>query len=197
LGFGAATQPGPFQAFLLTRAVATGWRRTLPLCFAPLLSDGPIALLALLVLGQMPPSVQHALRAGGGALLIYLAVRAVRQARRPAAAPPRGTTPRTIVEAALVNLFNPNPYIAWALVMGPAVVSAWRHHPGYAAAFLAVFYGTMFTANAGIVLLAGTAQFLDSRGQRRIVVGSALLLGGLGLVLLVTGVRGFWTAAGR
>jgi threonine/homoserine/homoserine lactone efflux protein len=193
LGFGAALQPGPFQAFLLSRAVATGWRRTLPVCVAPLLSDGPIALLAVLVLVQIPASAQHALRAGGGALLIYLAARVIRQARQPAAASPRGTTPRTIVEAALVNLLNPNPYLAWALVMGPAVVSAWRHHPGYAAAFLAVFYATMFAANAGIVLLAGTARFLDSRWQRRLVLSSAVLLGALGVALLTVGLRGMWS----
>jgi threonine/homoserine/homoserine lactone efflux protein len=193
LGFGAAIQPGPFQAFLLTRAVATGWRRTLPVCLAPLLSDGPIALLALLVLGQIPAFAQHVLRAGGGALLIYLAARAIGQAQQPASAAPHGTTPRTIVEAALVNLLNPNPYIAWALVMGPAVVSAWRHHPGYAAAFLAVFYATMFAANAGIVLLAGTARSLDSRWQRRLVLSSAVLLGALGVALVVVGVQGLWS----
>ncbi len=145
----------------------------------------------------MPLSAQHALRAGGGVLLIYVAVRAIRQARQPAPASPGGTTPRTIVEAALVNLLNPNPYIAWTLVMGPAVVSAWQHHPGYAAAFVAVFYTTMFTANAGIVLLAGTAQFLDSRWRRRLVLSSALLLGTLGAALLAVGVRGIWSGIAR
>lgn len=190
LGFGASIQPGPFQAFLLSRTIATGWRRTLPVCLAPLLSDGPVAVLALLVLGQLPAAAQHALRACGGLLLLYLAISAVRQAGQPASGPAGKATPRTIVEAAFVNLLNPNPYIAWALVMGPAVVSAWRHHPGYAAAFLAAFYATMFAANAGIVLLAGTARYLDPRSQRRLAVASALLLGGLGLVLLVMGVRG-------
>ena len=193
LGFGAAIQPGPFQAFLLSRTVSTGWRRTLPVCLAPLLSDGPIAVLALLVLRQIPPAAQHVLRASGGLLLLYLAARAVRQAGQPVSASPGGTAPRTIAEAALVNLLNPNPYIAWALVMGPAVVSAWNHHPGYAAAFLAVFYTTMFAGNAGIVLLVGTAQFLDSLWQRRLVYSSALLLGVLGAALLAVGVRGIWS----
>jgi threonine/homoserine/homoserine lactone efflux protein len=190
LGFGASIQPGPFQAFLLSRTIAAGWRRTLPICFAPLLSDGPIAALALLVVGQVPPAAQHALRACGGLLLLYLAINAVRHAGQPVSGAAGKATPRSIVEAAFINLLNPNPYIAWALVMGPAVVSAWHHHRGYAAAFLAVFYATMFTANAGIVLLAGTARYLDARNQRRLAVASALLLGGLGIVLLVMGVRG-------
>lgn len=190
LGFGAALQPGPLQAFLLTRAVATGWRRTLPVCLAPLLSDGPIALLAVLVLGQVPQAAQHALRACGGSLLMYLAVRAVRRPEQPAPGAAAPTTPRTVVEAALVNLFNPNPYIAWALVMGPAVVSAWNHHPFYAVVFVAVFYLTMLAANVGIVLLAGTAHLLEARAQRRLVIASGLLLGGLGVALLVSGLLG-------
>ena len=53
LAFTASIQPGPLQAYLFSRVTAIGWRRTLPAAFAPLLSDGPIALLALLVLGQL------------------------------------------------------------------------------------------------------------------------------------------------
>ena len=37
---------------------------------APLLSDGPIAALALLVLGRLSLGVQSALRLAGGALLL-------------------------------------------------------------------------------------------------------------------------------
>jgi threonine/homoserine/homoserine lactone efflux protein len=81
--FAAAIQPGPLQAFLVSRVAATGWRRTLPACWAPLLSDVPIALLVLLVLGRLPATVQQILRMCGGALLLYLAWVAFRQWRRP------------------------------------------------------------------------------------------------------------------
>lgn len=45
-GFACAVQPGPFQAYLVSLALAHGWRRALPAALAPLLSDGPIALAA-------------------------------------------------------------------------------------------------------------------------------------------------------
>lgn len=193
LGLGASLQPGPFQAFLVSRAVSAGWRRTLPVTLAPLLSDGPVAVLAVLVLGQIPALAQHGLRAAGGALLLFLAAKAWRQARGPVPALESGPgTPRTILDAALVNLLNPNPYIAWALVMGPAVVAAWRDHPGFAAAFVGAFYAAMAASNAGIVLLAGSARLLDARHQHRLVVASALLLGVLGAILLALGVHGLW-----
>jgi threonine/homoserine/homoserine lactone efflux protein len=51
-GFAAVVQPGPFQTYLMSQALNHGWRRTLPAALAPLISDGPIILLTLLVLSQ-------------------------------------------------------------------------------------------------------------------------------------------------
>ena len=45
--FAAAIQPGPLQAYLVSQALSHGWRRIWPAAFAPLLSDAPIAILAL------------------------------------------------------------------------------------------------------------------------------------------------------
>src|SRR5512143_1496260 len=80
--FSAAVQPGPLQAFLLSRVAATGWKRTLPASLSPLLSDIPIALLVLLLLGRLPAAAQPVLRASGGFLLIYLAWSTIRQLNR-------------------------------------------------------------------------------------------------------------------
>lgn len=188
LAFAAAVQPGPLQAFLVSRVVASGWRHTLPACVAPLLSDGPIALLALLAVGRVPPTAQHVLRASGGLLLLYLAARAFRQWREPTSSPP-ASAPRTLFEAVLVNLLNPNPYLGWALVLGPAVLAAWRRNPGWALGFVLSFYATMLVTLAGFVFLLGTTRFLEPGRRRALVGASALLLAALGFVLLVAGLR--------
>lgn len=184
LAFAAAAQPGPLQAFLLARATAAGWRRTLPACLSPLLSDGPIALVAVLVLGRLGPVVQNGLRAAGGVFLIYLAIDAARQWREADQSGATASAPRTLVEAALVNLLNPNPYLAWALVIGPLVVAAWREHPTYALTLVGAFYGTMVTTLAAFILLAGTSHLLGARGRRVLGGVSALVLAGLGAYLL-------------
>jgi threonine/homoserine/homoserine lactone efflux protein len=54
-GLAAAAQPGPFQTYLISQALIKGWRRTVPAALAPLVSDGPIIALCLLVLSQLPP----------------------------------------------------------------------------------------------------------------------------------------------
>jgi len=193
LAFAAAIQPGPLQAFLLTRTAASGWRRTLPACLSPLISDGPIALVALLVLGQLPPIFQSVVRAAGGAFLIYLAWAALLQWRTEAGTGSSVSAPRTLLEAALVNLLNPNPYLAWALVIGPAVLAAWHEHPSKAIALIGAFYGTMTAVLAGFIFLAGTSSLLGVRGRRALVGVSALVLAGLGVYLLASTVwRAGW-----
>ena len=191
LAFAAVVQPGPLQAFLLSRATTEGWKRTLPAALSPLLSDGPIALVALVVLGQLPPAGQELLRAAGGALLLYFAWTSLRALRTPA---PEGgaegpATPRTLLQAAFVNLLNPNPYLSWALVLGPAVVTAWRDRPGRAVALVGSFYGVMVVGLAGFIVLASTARRLSPRAQRLVAAASVAVLAVLGVWMLLVGLR--------
>jgi threonine/homoserine/homoserine lactone efflux protein len=189
LALGAALQPGPLQVFLVSRTVASGWKRTLPACLAPVVSDGPIAMLAIVLVGRLSPGARQVLQASGGVLLLYLAAGAYREWREPARLPSPTAAPRTLLEAVLVNLLNPNPYLAWALVLGPTVVAAWKHRPAAAVAFVAAFYATMLATLAGFVCLAGTARLLDARTRRALVGGSALLLAALGVLLLLRSLR--------
>src|SRR5688500_10386811 len=75
LGYGvtAASQPGPFQTYLISQTFTRGWKRTLPAVLAPLISDGPIILLCMLVLSQVPAWLQRGLYLAGGLFILYLA----------------------------------------------------------------------------------------------------------------------------
>ena len=88
----AGLQPGPLQAFFLARVAGQGWKRTLPAAFAPLLSDGPIALIAITLLGILPPSFRNWLQLAGGVLLLVYARSALAAWRRPRLL--KGTPPR-------------------------------------------------------------------------------------------------------
>jgi len=189
--FAAVVQPGPLQVFLLSRAATEGWKRTLPAAFSPVLSDGPIAVLVLLVLGQLPAAGQQVLRGAGGLLLVYLAWAAFRQvrARSGVPEPTRNSAPRTLLQATTVNLLNPNPYIGWALVLGPAAVTAWRQSAMHAVALITAFYGVMVVGLMGFILLAGTARLLPARAQRALVLASAVILAALGVYQLIVSVR--------
>jgi len=55
-------QPGPFQAFILSQSLAHGWRKTIPLAVAPLISDLPIIILVLFILTKIPREVLQILQ---------------------------------------------------------------------------------------------------------------------------------------
>jgi len=187
--FAASVQPGPLLAFLLARAVADGWRRTLPAAFAPLLSDGPIALFVIFLLGRLSLPAQRSLRVSGGLFLLYLAWAALRKLRNSAAAALANNSngSRTLLQAAMVNLLNPNPYLGWALVMGPAAIRAWRNGPAPAVMLIVAFYGTMAVMLAGFIVLAASARQLGPRGQRALALAAALILAILGVYQLIAG----------
>lgn len=189
--FAAAVQPGPFQAYLISSTLVRGWRRTLPAVFAPLLSDFPIACLTLFVLTRVPAFAVDVLRFIGGLFLLYLAARALRAWRnyRPAVALPAQPARRTVLEAVTVNLLNPNPYLGWSLVIGPALLQAWRMAPWYGVALLAAFYTTMFVATGVLLAAFAATHALGPRVGRALVGLSALALAGFGVYQLSFGVR--------
>jgi threonine/homoserine/homoserine lactone efflux protein len=54
IGFSAGVTPGPLQAVFLSYAIKGGWKKALPAAFAPLVTDGPVILLVLVILNNLP-----------------------------------------------------------------------------------------------------------------------------------------------
>ena len=160
-GFAAASQPGPFQTYLISQSISHGWRRTLPSALAPLISDGPIIALCLLVLSQVPPWMEQVLYGVSGVFIVYLAFGSFRSWR--AMDPLADTEPvemptRHIGKAVVMNMLSPGPYIFWTLVTGPVLVAGWRESPAHGLVFLGGFYATIVGGLAAIVLVFGLYQ---------------------------------------
>ena len=190
-GFAAAVQPGQLQAYLVSQTVTNGWRRTIPAAFAPLVSDAPIVCLVLLVLTRVAAILVRVLQCAGGVFLLYLAYGALHAARHYEEAVSRPSPARvTFVRAVLLNFLNPNPYIAWTLILGPLLVGAWREAPIRGVTLVAAFYLTMVFSMAGMVVLLGAARSLGHRLARALVACSAVALGAFGLFELWKGLAG-------
>jgi threonine/homoserine/homoserine lactone efflux protein len=188
-GFAAAVQPGPFLAYLVSLALRSGWRRALPAVLAPLLSDGPIIVLVLIVLSSVPPWWIQLLRFAGGFFILYLAAGALRSWRHPETVALSDHPDRKgVFRAVLLNLLNPSPYVYWGLVGGPLLLSGWRETPVNGIGFLAGFYGTMLTSMAGIVLLCACAGKRDERLNRLLSGVSGIALAGFGLYQIALGI---------
>ena len=185
--FAAAIEPGPLQAYLLSSVVQRGWRNTLPAACSPLLSDIPIILIVLFVLTRLPSIAARLLQTAGGLLLLYFAWSSFRQWRRGPSPEVEagGQAPRTLLEAAGINFLNPNPWLGWSLILGPALVAAWTASPAAGIALLLSFYGVLVGMTALIICLLGTTSFLGPRLRHDLILVSAILLAALGLYRLI------------
>jgi threonine/homoserine/homoserine lactone efflux protein len=190
-GLAAAAQPGPFQTYLISQTLLKGWKRTLPAAFAPLLSDGPIIALCLLVLSQVPSWLQRFLYLAGGLFLLYLAYGAYKAWKNfdPTIPSVNTTTQQSILKAALINALNPNPYIFWSLVTGPILVAGWRETPIHGLGFMAGFYVTMILGFSALIIVFGSARQLGTKVNRALLGISAIALFCFGLVQLWLGIR--------
>ena len=192
--FAAAVQPGPLQTYLISQTLRHGWRRTLPAAFSPLISDGPVIALAVLVLSRVPAWLAQDLRLAGGVYVLYLAWGAVKAWRRYDATDMAGAPSKqqSVLSAALVNLLNPNPYIGWSLVLGPLLLKGWREAPAHGVALLAGFYGVMVLSLAGTIALFAAARNLGPRVNRVLIGLASVALACFGCYLLWSGAGGWW-----
>ncbi len=203
LGFGfvAGVMPGPLQTFLLLQTLQRGVRGGVWILPAPLLSDGPIIAVCLLVLSQAGQGLLRGLSLAGGLFLIYLVWETWRALR---GAPADGTADERVRSlaashagwaltgrAALVNALGPGPWIFWGTVMGPMLVQLWRVSAGHGLAFLATFYGTLISMLVVQLLLFSFARRLGPKIARAgtwlglallIVFATLLILFGVGAI---------------
>lgn len=188
-GFAAASQPGPFQTYLISQALTRGWKRSLPASLAPLLSDGPIILISVLVLSQLPGWLQQVMYIAGGLFILYLSYGTYKAWRNfnETIIHPEMASHQTILKAAMTNALSPGAYIFWTLVTGPILVQGWRETPVNGIGFLAGFYITLISALAAIIIIFGTAEKLGSKFNRSLLGISCMVLFCFGLYQLWLG----------
>src|SRR6185369_9991113 len=164
-GFAAAAQPGPLQTYIISQAITKGWKKSIPAAFAPLVSDGPIIILCLLVLRQLPDSFKQILYIAGGSFVLYLAYGAYRtwQTFDTNLSITESSAGQSVLKAALVNLLAPGAYIFWSLVTGPILIAGWRETPIFGVTFMLGFYITFITCLMVLIFIFGTMQNLGQK----------------------------------
>jgi threonine/homoserine/homoserine lactone efflux protein len=90
----------------------------------------------------------------------------------------------------IANLLTPGPYLFWALVSGPILLSALRQSIAAGAAFLIGFYGVMILSLLGIVLIFHQARRLGARVVHILLLVSMIVLVIFGFVLIKQGIWG-------
>jgi threonine/homoserine/homoserine lactone efflux protein len=190
--FACVVQPGPFQAFLFSQSLANGWRKTIPLVFAPLISDLPVIILVLLILTNVPHEVLQILQCFGGMFLLYLAFKAYKTWRTFNSDVKKGRThDRNLFKAVIVNLLNPAPYLGWSLVMGPMLIKGWSENPVNGIILLIGFYGSMIINSAIMVIIFSATLNLGQKVNRLLIAISVIILIIFGFYQLFSGIAEF------
>ena len=175
----ATTVPGPLTAYIVNTTLTQGWRKGLLVVLSPLLTDAPIIILMTFILGQLPPEALNLIRIGGGILLLYIAYGAWQQYQSgvmfDTVNESSGQTGiqswrRVMLTGVMMNYLSPGPYLFWATVNGPLLVSALALSVGHAVVFLLAFYGTFLIGLCGWVFLFHHIRQVDERYLRMVIL---------------------------
>jgi len=189
LGFAGSVIPGPYLAFLFSQSVKFGWRHTLPALLAPLITDGPIILLVVVILTQVPVWMLIGLKLVGGLFILFLAYRAFAVSRVESNTNPLNlkTRPRSLINAVTMNFANPAPYLFWSLIGGPILVAGFVESWNVGLAFLVANYFALLTGFGCLIFLFSSARRLKPEVIKTLNFVSSCLLLGLGLFQIAHG----------
>ena len=194
-GLALAGAPGPVQAVLLTESVRGGVRRGLRALAGVHGTFGALMVGLAMGLSVATPSglLLRVLKVGGGALLIWLAIDGLRAKEDPlraaATSSAGGLLPE--VRGSLSILLNPGGWLFLGAVASPLLATATLRGGRISAAAAALaLVGGAALGDLGVVLLGALGlRRAGTRTIRAVRVGLALVLAGLGVWLVVDGLK--------
>ena len=197
IGLSAGVLPGPLQAYLINVSLTHGFRKGIWVIFAPLIVDIPVAIIIVLILGQLPPEVINIIRVAGGLFLLWIAWGAWKQYQVDTSITveevPPASNLRILATAVTMSFLSPGPYLFWGTVIGPKLVDGLSISLLYGIAYLVAFYGTFLSILAILVVVMSRLGQLDAAITRKILLftigllvwfGTSLIAEGLGIVAL-------------
>jgi threonine/homoserine/homoserine lactone efflux protein len=190
LGLSAGWSPGPLLTLVITETLRIGITAGIRMAVAPLITDAPIVLAALILMPRLNAytALMGVIALAGAVFIGWMAVESMAFKGAPADTVP--VPPVSIWRGVLANALNPSPYLFWFTVGGALVLRTADQNRAAAAVFIAVFYACLVGSKIVLALVVGRyRRFLQSG----LYVGILRLLGG---VLLVFAAKFLWEAAG-
>ncbi len=190
LGLSAGWSPGPLLTLVITETLRSGIGAGIRMAAAPLITDTPIILLALVLMPRLNASltVMGVITLVGAVFITWMAIESMAFKRTAGEAPP--APPASIWRGVVANALNPSPYLFWFTVGGALVLRTADQNRAAAAVFILVFYAFLVGSKMALALAVGRyRRFLQSG----VYVWTLRLLGG---VLLLFAGRFLWQAAG-
>lgn len=196
LGLSAGLAPGPLLALVIQRSLHGGLVSGLRVALAPLLTDLPIVALAFFLVGRLPQAGLDAMLGIGGLFVIWLGIDAWRHGSDGIDTATTTSARQDLLHGALINFLNPHPYLFWAAVGAPTVLTAWRSDRAGAIGFVLGFYVLLIGSKIALAYIFSRAKRLPANRHRQLIQFSSLLLFAAGLFMLYTAWEGLRTVIG-
>jgi len=166
LGLSAGFAPGPMVALVISETLQHNIKAGIKVAFSPLLTDLPIIVLTLLVLGKLSNfhSILGVISLIGGMVLIYMGYQCFRAKNLQVKLGEKNSN--SLTKGTMVNLLNPHPYLFWLSVGGPTVTKAMAHGMMPAASFILGFYFFLTGSKIALAIMVGKSRaFLNGKWQ--------------------------------
>jgi threonine/homoserine/homoserine lactone efflux protein len=147
-GFANGTSPGPLSNLIISNTIDHGKKEGIKIALSPFISDLFIVSLAFFIHTNSLEikMINSILPILGALFLVYIGI----QGLKTSTSVDSKNNQTTLVQAVLMNLFNPYPYLFWILVGVPLVLSI---QDGLIAQllFFILFYGFFMISKLGII----------------------------------------------
>jgi len=188
LGFIAGVAPGPLLTLVVSQTLAYGAVEGMKVAVAPLMTDVPIIVAALLIGNALAsqPIPLGILSLAGACYISWLAwesftIRVNDRTNEQMA--------KSLRKGILTNFLNPHPYLFWMTVGTPLLLKTWNTGYWEAILWLFGFYLMLVGAKMGIAVLTGySRQFLHGRAYLWLNRCLGLVLLFFAIVLLRDGI---------
>lgn len=184
LGLSAGIAPGPLLSLVITECLSAGLGAGIRVALSPLLSDAPVIILCMVLLGTVDSSILLGSISLAGAFFVLYLAHDTWTARLPTST--EVTHSNALSRGVTVNLLSPHPYLFWITVGSPFLASGLDAlGPAGPALFLLGFYLALVGAKVGVALaVARSSRILRPRSYSVILKGMAAVLALFALFLL-------------
>lgn len=181
-GLTAGLKPGPLGIVVIQQTLEHGLKSGIRASLAPIITDGPIILAALVLLTQFKDISLFIglLSLVGGLYLLWIALK-IFKIQEINISKSLGK-PKPLSTAIKVSLLSPNPYLFWFTVGGTYLAQGTTAE---SISFVVVSIGSLVFAKMAVAWVTSNfRELLDSKAYLWIMRFLGLLLAGFGLLFL-------------
>lgn len=182
-GLAAGLNPGPLTIIVIQQTLEHGLKNGIKASLAPLITDGPIILVAFIALTQLKNIELFIglLSAIGGLYLLWVSRKML--SIKKVDLSPTSNNPESLSTAIKINLLSPYPYLFWFTVGGTYISLGSLEQ---SAAFIIIAISTLVLSKMFIAWIASNfRQLLEGKVYLWVMRILALSLSIFGILLLI------------